>query len=508
MKTIFPKTVYLPVITLIFALSYTAHVDAQPVLTQQSISMGGGGSYLTGPAANFYNPANLMIRDQARRNRIILGQGGFFLSEGIGTKNLMQNYRDFANYFTSYNALETGQSDAETLDRRFPTNSDIFANTARYDVLAFGISFTRNENAYSLALRSRSTNTYEINQSWFDNSFETTEDGDTHVRTLRHNLKTYHELSFGFAREVSMVNGWIPGLSKLYFGIAPKLVIGGMFFDGDYSSTYFNDPVEGTLQHTSQYVARSVARNTNTYVSNPASPPVAKIADQPLVKPQSILKNTGIGMGLDFGLTYIKSLDGDNSLAPGSADPLRKSLRFSISMTDIGFVSYKEQPSVFQIVTDTVNIGSKPQKAERHYAGQIGEFTSFISNYSEVTDSPESSTSVTGQFNRKLPAALHLGSALQYHRFLAAVDLEYQISPVRSDYKGWHTRFGTELRLLKFLPLRAGVSLTPSMKPTLGLGAGIDTGFWELSVATQLKRGINNEIYTVGLAVAALQFRF
>ncbi|MEX2404292.1 MAG: hypothetical protein WD625_09160, partial [Balneolales bacterium] len=117
-------------------------------------------------------------------------------------------------------------------------------------------------------------------------------------------------------------------------------------------------------------------------------------------------------------------------------------------------------------------------------------------------------TSVEKKFNYKLPAALHLGSALQYNRFLVAVDAEYQISPVRFDQQGWHTRVGTEFRLLKFIPLRSGITLNPSMETTLGIGAGIDAGLWEVSVATQLKQGYNKKAYTVGLAVAALQFRF
>lgn len=504
------RTVITLLLSVVYVLSITLHVKAQPVLTAQSISMGGGASYLTGPAANFYNPANLMISDNIRRNKLMLGQGGFHLTEGLNTDGLRQEYGTFVNYFNRYDALQSdqGYTHSETLQRRFPDGRAIFTNSARYDVIAFGISFTRRQYAISLALRSRSTNAFEINRGWYDSTFEAGENGEKLVRTLRQNLMTYHEVSLGFAREMTMINGMMPGPNKLYFGIAPKLIAGGMFFEGDYTSTYFRDPVNGDYQYASQYRAKSVAENTNIIQRTSSTFDNNHLTSYAPGYPQSLLETNGVGVGLDMGFTFIMSLEGDNLFAPSANDPLRKSLRFSVSMTDIGFVSYNERPSVFQSAIDTSVAGASPETTHRHFSGQIGEFTNFISSHTNESHSLDTVTALRERFNNRLPAALHLGSALQYKRLLAAVDLEYQINPARFDKQGWHTRIGAEFRLLKSLPLRTGLSLNPSMDPILGLGAGIDTGFWEISVATQLKQGYSKEAYAVGLAVAALQFRF
>ncbi|MEX1136886.1 MAG: DUF5723 family protein [Balneolales bacterium] len=507
MKTLFYRTVFFLFLLFTFSLSLTHHVGAQPVLSQQSISMGGGASYITGPAANFYNPANLMIRDNIRPNKLILAQGGFYLSEGIKAEDLTQDYIGFGDYFTNFDATKPrpDYSSSEILQLRFSNDNSIFSNSARFDIIAFGFSFTRKQHAFSLALRSRSTNSFEISRGWYDDTFQSSGQEDKLERTLRQNVQTYHELSLGFAREVSMVNGWIPGLNRLYFGIAPKLMVGGMFFDGDYTSTYFRDQGGNDMQYTSQYSARSVAdKQPSLAPKSDASSSTNLMTGQR----QSLFEPTGTGVGLDVGLTFVMSLDDDNSLAPKSDGPLRKSLRFSVSMTDIGFISYNEQPLVLRTSSDTTRAASTPENIHRDFTGQIGEFTSFISEKSDKSESLGAATSVEKKFNYKLPAALHLGSALQYNRFLVAVDAEYQISPVRFDQQGWHTRVGTEFRLLKFIPLRSGITLNPSMETTLGIGAGIDAGLWEVSVATQLKQGYNKKAYTVGLAVAALQFRF
>lgn len=508
MEPLIYRTVVFQVLLAIFLLSIASHVTAQPVLSHQTISMGGGTSYITGPAANFYNPANLMIRDNRRRNKLILAQGGFYLSEGIELGNLKQDYASFGDYFTNYNSPESGgeYSKSEILQRRFPDENSLFSNSARFDVISFGISFTREQNAYSLALRSRSTNSFEINRGWYDDSFHGNGSGEELERTLRQNLQTYHELSFGFAREVSMVNGWIPGLNRLYFGIAPKLIVGGMFFNGDYSSTYFREQGDGDIQYTRQYSTKSVADNATADPSKLDDDSSDNLfMDQITNYGQTFFKTTGLGIGIDAGFTFVVNLDNDNSF---STDLKDKSLRLSISMTDIGFVSYNEQPSVFQSLSHTKEAVSDPGNVQQNFKGRIGEFSDFISNNSGDTESLDLGTSVEKRFNDMLPAALHLGAALQYNRFLTAVDLEYQLSPVRFDQEGWYTRVGTEFRLLKFLPIRSGISLNPSMETILGLGTGIDAGVWELSLATKIKQGYNNKAYTIGLAVAALQFRF
>ncbi|MEX2635000.1 MAG: DUF5723 family protein [Balneolales bacterium] len=499
MRSIFSPTVLLYGLLVFCNLSLASFVMSQPVLSHQTISMGGGTAYLTGPVANFYNPANLMIRDNHRRNRLTLAQGGFSLSEGIGIRNFYKGYIGIEDYFTFYNEdHDLNHVSSDILESRFPDNADLFANTARFDVMHLGISFTRKHHSYSMALRSRGINSIELNRGWYDATPVFGENGEALKRTLRQNLYSFHEVSFGLAGEVLMVNGWLPGLNKLYFGIAPKLIIGSMFFEGDYTTNYFRQPEDDTYHYISNYEAKTVGeisrmmRTTSAPGSN---------------KHQALLETTGLGLGIDLGFTYVMSLKDDLSLAPHSNESLRKSLRFSISMTDLGLVSYYEQPTEFHSGIDTTLIQELPDPITGNFTGQIGEFTNFIS--SRMGELPqEDITSGGSRLNEMLPATLHIGTALQYNKLLVAADHQYQIKSSQFEDRQWQTSLGTELRLLKFLPLRSGISLNSEMQPMLGLGLGIDAGFWEISLATRLKKGYDDDIYSVGLAMAAMQFRF
>ncbi|MEX2639920.1 MAG: DUF5723 family protein [Balneolales bacterium] len=495
MKQLLYRTGFFSILIMLGASALFVGVHAQPVLSQQTVSMGGGSGYITGPAANFFNPANLMIRDKLRRNRLVLGQGGFYLSEGVAAADLLNEYNAFEARFSRYNGRNTHQdySSEEILQRRFPDDNTTFAATARYDVLAFGISFLREDYAFSLALRSRSSNAFELNRGWYDPALPAGDDGEMLERKLRQNLQTYHEISFGLAGEVTLINGMMPGMNKLYFGIAPKLVAGGLFFKGDYSSVHFRESGEGPMPYAREFSASGMlSRSAGSFSEASGS---------------SLLETAGLGLGLDVGFTFIKGLDDDVSLAPGSGETLRKSLRFSLSMTDIGFVSYKEQPVLLNTRNDAGASGSSPPEFTGwRFIGQVGEFADFIGG--NAGDATVQTSAGEKRVTQKLPAAVHLGTVFQYNRLMASVDLEYELNPVHFHKQGWQTSFGAELRLLNILPIRSGVSFSPAMDPLVGLGVGFDADIWEFSIAAQFKKGYDDRVHTIGLAVAALQFRF
>jgi len=488
-------------------------VSAQTILTPRTVGMGGGGTaFLTGYSANFLNPANLMIADQRYNNGIGLGEIALFLNKQPIKKSI-PSYSFLFDQFTPQNINNysiTSTEHQNILTDWFPDNTDYYNRSARFDAVLLGLNIQTKNFALSLALRSRGINRIAINRGWYDDNF--VKKGNLRVlrRELHQTIAVYHELSLGFAEQLPLINGWTAHLNRLYIGIAPKLIFGGTYFKGDYSSDYYSGNSGIQFQNVRNFSSFSTGplsndighynNSTNQYAF-PYNGLTYKDALQP----------TGLGAGLDLGLTYIISIGNDASLLrEKNSGPLKKSFRLSASLTDIGFIRYKKNIKSYQVTNDTLMVNNIPGNAKTDFIGSPGSFSRFISN-----DDPNGFTynnnNKTQSASRDiaLPAALHIGSALQLNWWMATVDFTYGLNKNAFNSKYLITNIGGELRLIPYLPLRAGIQLQKKQNPIFDIGAAIDTPHFEISTGLEINTpGLKHNTFILGSAVTAFHIRF
>jgi hypothetical protein len=488
-------------------------VSAQTILTPRTVSMGGGGTaYLTGYSANFLNPANLMIPDQRYNNGIGLGEIAFFLNKQP-IKSSISSFTFLFDQFTPKNLDNYSITSSEyqkILTNWFPDNTDYYNRSARYDAVLLGLNIQTKNFALSLALRSRGINRMTINRGWYDNNF--VKNGNLRVlsRELHQTIAVYHELSLGFAEQLPLINGWTAHLNRMYVGIAPKLIFGGTYFKGDYSSDYYSGIAGMQFQNVRNFSSFSTGPLSNElgYYNNSTNQ--YAFPDNGLTYKDAI-QPTGLGAGLDLGLTYIISLGNDATLLRDkNSGPMRKSFRLSASLTDIGFIRYNKNIKSYQAAGDTLAVSNIPGNAKTDFLGSPSSFSRFISN-----DDPNGLTynnsNITQSTSRDvaLPAALHIGSALQMNWWMATVDFTYGLNNNAFNSKYLITNIGGELRVIPYFPLRAGIQLQKKLNPIFDIGAAIDTPHFEISTGFEINTpGLRHNTFILGSAVTAVHIRF
>ncbi len=263
----------------LFALSNQQSL-AQSILTPRNIGMGGGGvTYISDYSSNFLNPANLLIPDHKFEIQIGLGRLGLFLNnKPLKTqKNPLQAFSDVFSpnqgnlTVDNQETFNTTQNTA-AISSWFPDNNQVYSKRAQYNALLLGLSWQKRHYAFSLAVRTRGVNHIDVGRGWYDTHFVQSDTTGILNRSVNQSIAVYHEISFGYAQELSLVNGWTSQLNRLYFGIAPKLVIAGMYFDGQYNSKYIRNN-SGTVNRRSfnSVSTGALSNNLGTYNYNTSS---------------------------------------------------------------------------------------------------------------------------------------------------------------------------------------------------------------------------------------------
>ncbi len=490
----------------ILALMAGTPLRAQMIATPDQIALGGGVAYSTGLSAHFNNPANLMIRKDHRRHEVTVGLGGVYRSTGISVRNTLNLPDEVLPYFVPEEpGSSTLVTDAE-LERYF-YGSDRFHQTHSYDMIPVGFTWSGENRAYSIALRSRGISSFEMNKNWFESASGSSGSQAGFVRFLNESYQVHHEVSFAMAREVTMINQWQAGLNTLYVGLAPKLLIGGMYSRARYRSEY--QAVEEGWQN-SGFMEVQMAGDMTRYLDDLLASGNAAMAFRDRVSPSSNLNVSGLGLGLDAGLTYIIPLGDDISLSPHSEEPLRKSLRFSVAIIDLGAIRYSGNPGEWASRT-VMRTYPDIQGNQVRFDGKPGEFLRYIhddsveevviDNLNRIDDSA---------FSVQLPTEVHVGTALQYRWFASVVDLNYRFNS--SDFRtdGWHVSAGAEVRPFHFLPLMGSFQLKPGGDTAVGAGAGLDLGYLRASGAIRLFRTQEEQArWNVNsISALSLQIRF
>ncbi len=500
------RTVLLFVLTCALACFAATPVTAQMSASPHSIALGGGIAHSTGVSSHFSNPANLMIRDDLRRHQITLGIGGVYFSNGIPTQKANSLPEDIFSYFKPDAPPDRVVIPEEDLISMF-SDTDRHYTTRSYEMIPLGYSWSNGTRAHSIALRSRGISSFEMNSSWFAANEIPDSPDAVFTRSLKDNYQVYHEISFAMAREVTMLNQWQSGLNTLYIGLAPKFLIAGMYSEAEYLSEYRHTGDD--WQNSGSLLLRHTG-DMNRFLAELLQTGNADQAYRNNFSPSSNFEPGGAGFGIDAGLTYIVPLGDDLSLSPHSDDPLRKSLRFSIALTDLGFIRYHSSATEWQS-RNIIRTYSQLPETDIRFGGRPGEFLHYIHNDSgEDAVLDNLATTDESAFYIQLPTELHIGSAFQYNWLTSMVDLNYRFNSPDFNSDGWRLSLGTEVRLLRFFPVMGSFQIDPGGKASIGAGAGMDFGVVKATGAVRFFRSNNNvsRWQVNSLSALALQIRF
>ncbi|MCH2448646.1 MAG: DUF5723 family protein [Gracilimonas sp.] len=485
---------------------------AQPVLTPRNMALGGGGStYITNYNANFYNPANLLIQDKSGNFSFGVGVIGLYLDGTQNYGDLSTQFQNAKNYFELYTPGQTsisGTDQIEIIDSNYPQEATLSDNKFRYDATLIGMKWLKNDRAFSIALRTRTSSRFRVGQGWYSDSFKQTSDDELLLdRSLIHRYQSLHEISFGYAESFQFLTGLTSKLDNFIIGIAPKLIIGTGYQNAEWNNTYRELEGNSATERVQNFTYNATGEFGTSTLSYLRGTPINQ-ANARSFSTTSFNIN-GIGAGLDIGVTYLLTLGKDLSAIQRDGQPTRRSLRLSFSMTDIGFISYNNDEVSLSSSPDTTLVTNLPTNiAGEAFIGSRGQYISFIEQFGE--DNPFTRNSLNqSSFASLLPMALHGGALIEINRLKLMGDVSVGLTNNAFNSTKLISSFGMELRPLNFLPLRGGVQFEAQRPEFLSIGMAVETKKWDLSLAGIFSpNSLIEQPQITGAAAATLQFHF
>lgn len=473
------------------------------------MALGGGGTaYLTGFESLFVNPANLYIQEKNYRFQISLLQGGLYHDTILPVPNNLDrwgNFRDQTSFFDSQSpVMDLEPDDYETLlDRNYPRNNQNREFLTETDFYWFGLKWVRPERSYALSFRSRYATRYELGRGLF--SLTPVEKNDNMIldRSFAQKSQVLHEFSFGYAESFTFLNGLLPQLSEFIIGIAPKVVVSGASIDASFTNTYVSDPESSSWEHQLGYTQQTsgvLSGYGERYFNVSAYPSQTNDTFRDIMQP------TGIGFGLDIGVTYLITFGDDLSILRQQNQPTEKSLRIGLSITDLGAVYQYKSP--FQYSSESVNrsasdIGSL---SDTGFMGAPNEHYFFLSQFDEFTNLTEASQNEES-YEMLLPTSIQSGALFQYQRIKIMGDFSYSLSKTPFSHSGLASYIGIELRPIPFLPIRGGTRFAQQMSGYYSFGTGVETKNFDLNMSVLLKsRNAGPTTEILGMSFLGLKF--
>lgn len=499
-----------------FILLFIAFVIASPniahsqiSLTTENMALGGGGTaYLTGFESLFVNPANLYIQEKNYRFQISMLYGGFYYDTLLPVRNNIDRFKNFADNSGLYNRQtslkELNGDDYETLlNRNYHGRNTTREFLTEADFYWFGLKWVRPERSYAVSFRTRYASRYTLGKGLFTN-IPIEKNGLILDKSFNQKIQSFHELSFGYAESFTFLNGLLPQLSEFIIGIAPKIVLAGASLEADYTNIYKRESDTSEWTQNLDYKQQSSGSlsqhaqgffNTETPTTAPSH-----LTFKDLIRP------AGFGIGLDIGITYLITLGDDLSVFRQQNEPTEKSLRLSLSITDLGAVYQSKSPveyaSEFEVnvrsdtdlISETVFMGSP----NNHYA-----FLSQFNDFSRLTNYTDNSES----FELLLPTSIQTGILFQYQRLKVVGDFSYSLAKSPFNHSGLASYIGIELRPLPYIPIRGGTRFAKDLAGYYSFGTGVETKWFDLNMSVQLKsRRIGPTTEITGMSILGAKF--
>ncbi len=492
--------------TIGFLFTATSLVAQSRHFNAQTLGMGNGGTaFIDGNNANFLNPANLMINNSGRKPKREIGISGL----GIQAFGSLLNLDVYDKYLTNGDIIE-GELRENMLNDWFDNgNHSTLSFNTNVDVVPLGFSNRGNKYAFSFATRFRSLNTAKVNKGYMDllwYGFDSKQFKNGEEVNFSFNTLSFSEISVGFAMELPIplmdVTEMLPFVNgmKVYAGIAPKYMIGFQAIDFNFNSNLKVDPVAVSNQaitHTFDYSLESygdISELLGDFVNARKTNPAAKLNDF-FDYSGSDSGSLGSAFALDLGVTA----EMDVSIPSLNILGDRQILRVSMSLTDIGKVSFDDRPSVVSDRDTFVFDGDAGDMSTNDYFDNISD-----SLENDVYVSFDSDK--TGKKKYDLPSMFNFGAALTLGKLTTTLDYGYASNDVGKTVKGSSLALGLEYRFINFIPIRFGTRYGDK-STVYSFGTGLD--FRNFTLTTGLM-AVNDASKGVGISAAysGLVFRF
>jgi len=449
---------------------------------------GGGTSYVTGYDALFINPANLQLREKNYRIQFSAGESGFYLDTPLGIRNSRDRIDTFENLLqTPKNGMyQLSEGDRETLlNRNYPNGrlNQHYMSAATINWL--GVKWFRDERSYAFAIRTRQNNQYRVGRGYYDPSAVETSAGEHIERSLFHSFQTLHEISFGYSESFGFLSGLFPRVSRFNIGIAPKLVLSGPTFTSNYTETYTREDSDGPWVSETSYSYESTGVFTDFAERvHAGSNPFGQASG--IENLSDLMSPSGIGAAIDFGITYLFTFGDDMSLIRRGEEPTEKSLRLSVSVTDLGLLYNFDDPFRAETGDSGPEFRGPGPISGTYFAGALLQDFEFLNpdgaHPLQQTPSPD-----RGGYQTILPASVQTGILFQMNRVKMMGD--FQLGLIENSFLSNKliTYIGVELRPISYIPLRAGTRLATELPGYYSFGAGFETRYFDLNAAVQFR---------------------
>lgn len=474
-----------------------------------SLGMGGGGTaYVDGYHANFINPANLMINPTNKRPKRSIGLVG-----GIGLRagGTLLNLDVYDKYFTKGLTLE-GEVAENMLTELFGgTDSELTREvSSTFSLVPFGFSNRGKKSAFSLATRVRVTEDFNISRGFAEigvYGLDPAQLEDVTPVNFDFGAVAFSEISVGYARQIlALPNLLFAKNVKLYVGVAPKYLIGVQSSTLDFNSTLEiqranNSAYANRIIHNFDYRLNTVgalAQDLREFEAAFELDNTASIDDY-LGENGSPADVNATGFGLDMGATLEMDISGV-PIIDGFFGK-KKTLRVSMSVTDLGKLNFDETPT------------SLTANGQFDFSGagndeDPGDF------YDDLADSLQNE--VYGDFDAedidgveyKLPGMYNFGASLVLGKLTTSVDYGFGFNNSGTNSKRSTLNLGMEYRLLGIIPLRFGTRVGGYSSAVYSAGAGIDLNFLELSAGLSVVGNDTENGGSIATAFSGLVLRF
>lgn len=486
----------------IFAVAVTGIVNESAKaqsghFSAESLSMGGtGAAYLNTYHANFINPANLMVKRYGQPSFSVGLLGGISAFAG----GPLYNVSAYNSHFTSGNTVNSTQA----LNDWFGTDtSNMNKLGLEVDVIPIGLAWRGEKMSFSLAMRNRTMVSTSMTRGYANLLLSGISQEDFSEPTpvdFSSKMVMFSEISAGFAYEIMDRQEFLgyDDNVRIFVGIAPKYIVPHYTSSFDLNSTLqvTDNEVVHDFQYTLQTVGSLTSQFRDYYNASQQNNFDGSLTD--FIEPDGadFTEIQGSGFGVDLGVTVEMDMEGnfDRSIKVTREEKLR----FSLSVSDIGAVTYDNNAGSFSnndtFTWDGVDIEN----------GFNDALADSISNDIYLNYQPGSKEKITQQ----LPTKIHLGSQLQYGKWSFALDLTQGLNSVGMNSTRPIVGLGAEYDLLKIIPLRAGFRTGGLTASSFTFGTGLDITNFEFSVGAMVVPNSDKRGSGMGGAWSGLVFRF
>jgi len=497
-------TFFFGVLLFVIPASAVSQISHNPV----SMGLGGGGtSYITGYDALFINPANLQLREKEYSAQISLLESGVYLDTPLRIRNTANRFDELNNLFQEPgNARFTlDETRRELIISRHYNNNRLARQFRSLRVVNwFGMKWFGRDRSYAVALRTRQSSRFTVGRGFYDASPVESESLQQIDRSLTHDYQMLHELSFGYSESFGFLSGLFPRISRFIVGIAPKVVLSGPMYSTQYLNTYTRQSETDPWMNNPSYRFKSTGIFSESAQKLMAGRDPVETRNE-IDQFSELFSPTGLGAALDLGITYIYTFGDDLSLLRRGEELTEKSLRLSLSVTDLGLIHYFDNP--YRVATKPGSIETKEPGSlpDTYYAGALLQDFEFLQN---VKEHPLESDLIPDRnsFQELLPTAVQTGILFQINRIKLMGDFRLGLSQNAFQTTKLTSFIGAEIRPLTFLPIRAGTRLATDLPGYFSFGAGLETRSFDVNAAMQFRsKATGPTIEPVAASVVALK---